>query len=84
MAGRGEKLRQYGFVVDNSANKLQIKKAVEETYGVTVESVNTLVSPGKSLTRGTKSGFIKGKKGNDKKAVVTLKEGDSIDFYSSI
>lgn len=62
MAGRGEKLRQYGFVVDNSANKLQIKKAVEETYGVTVESVNTLVSPGKSLTRGTKSGFIKGKK----------------------
>lgn len=81
---QGEKLRQYGFIVDRNANKIQIKKAVEQMYGVTVESVNTMVMRGKTVMRGTKSGVTKGIKGRNKKAVVTVKEGDVIDFYSSI
>ncbi len=81
---QGEKLRQYGFIVDKNANKIQIKKAVEQMYGVTVESVNTMIMRGKTVMRGTKSGVTKGIKGRKKKAVVTVKEGDVIDFYSSI
>ncbi len=81
---QGEKLRQYGFIVDKNANKIQIKKAVEQMYGVTVESVNTMIMRGKTVMRGTKSGVTKGIKGRNKKAVVTVKEGDVIDFYSSI
>jgi large subunit ribosomal protein L23 len=79
-----EKLNRYGFVVDKAANKIQIKKAVEETYNVTVESVNTLLTPGKNKTRFTKSGTIEGRINSTKKALVTLKEGDKIDFYSNI
>ncbi|MBL7927904.1 MAG: 50S ribosomal protein L23 [Bacteroidia bacterium] len=81
---QGEKLRQYGFIVDRNANKIQIKKAVEQMYGVTVESVNTMLMRGKTVMRGTKSGMTKGIKGRNKKAVVTVKDGDVIDFYSSI
>ena len=79
-----EKLGQYGFLVDMSANKLQIKQAVEAMYGVNVESVNTMNFAGKLKTRGTKTGFTKGVKGRSKKAIVKLKQGETIDFYSSI
>ena len=79
-----ESLNRYGFVVDRSANKIEIKKAVEETYGVTVDSVRTMVCIGKKRTRGTKSGFISGKTKTFKKAIVSLAEGDTIDFYSNI
>jgi len=81
---KGESLRQYGFVVDKRANKVQIKKAVEELYGVTVESVNTMRYAGKQKSRFTKTGLISGKKNTLKKAVVTLREGETIDFYSNI
>jgi large subunit ribosomal protein L23 len=81
---KGETLRQYGFVVDKRANKVQIKKAVEELYGVTVESVNTMRYAGKQKSRFTKAGVIAGKKNSFKKAVITLREGDTIDFYSNI
>ena len=81
---KGESLKQYGFVVDKRANKVQIKKAVEELYGVTVESVNTMRYAGKQKSRFTKTGLITGKKNTLKKAVVTLKEGETIDFYSNI
>jgi large subunit ribosomal protein L23 len=81
---KGESLRQYGFVVDKRANKVQIKKAVEELYGVTVESVNTMRYAGKLKSRFTKTGLITGKKNTLKKAVVTLREGETIDFYSNI
>jgi large subunit ribosomal protein L23 len=81
---KGESLRQYGFVVDKRANKVQIKKAVEELYGVTVESVNTMRYAGKLKSRFTKTGLISGKKNTLKKAVVTLREGETIDFYSNI
>lgn len=81
---KGETLRQYGFVVDKRANKVQIKKAVEALYGVTVESVNTMRYAGKYKSRYTKTGLITGRKNSTKKAVVTLREGETIDFYSNI
>ncbi len=84
MTIQGEKLNRFGFVVAIDANKIQIKKAVEELYNVTVESVNTMRYGGKSKSRHTKTGIQKGKTNSVKKAIVTLKEGDTIDFYSNI
>ena len=84
MTAMGEKLNRYGFIVQRKANKLQIKQAIEELYGVQVQSVNTMVTPGKAKTRYTKSGFISGQTSARKKAIVTLKEGETIDFYSNI
>ena len=84
MTAEAENLNRYGFVVNRSANKIEIKKAVEEIYGVTVDSVRTMVCIGKKRTRGTKSGFISGKTKTFKKAIVSLVEGDTIDFYSNI
>ena len=77
-----EKSGRYTFQVDRNANKLEIKKAVEEFYGVKVADVNTVVVPGKNKTRYTKAGFLKGVKPAYKKAIVTLAEGDSIDLFS--
>ncbi len=84
MTDLAEKLNRFAFVVDKNANKIQIKSAVEELYDVTVTSVNTMVYAGKVKTRYTKSGVQTGKAPSFKKAVVTLKEGDTIDFYSNI
>lgn len=78
-----ERSGRYTFVVDKKANKLEIKKAVEEFYGVKVDGVNTVVVPGKAKNRFTKSGFISGVKSSYKKAIVTLAEGDSIDLFSN-
>jgi large subunit ribosomal protein L23 len=80
----GEKLNRYGFIVDKRANKLEIKKAVETLYGVTVAAVNTMKYAGKVKSRSTKSGVIEGQKNMYKKAVITLAEGEKIDFYSNI
>lgn len=77
-----ERSGRYTFVVGKSANKLEIKKAVEEFYGVKVSDVNTIVVPAKNKTRYTKAGFLKGKKPSFKKAVITLAEGDSIDLFA--
>lgn len=74
----------YGFVVDNSANKIEIKKAVEKMYGVTVEAVRTSRMPGKSKIRHTKSRIIVGRTQSFKKAMVKVKDGDVIDFYSGV
>lgn len=79
-----EKLRRYAFKVDRRANKLEIKKAIEEFYGVSVLDVNTAVVPGKNKARYTKAGFIQGMKGAYKKALVTVAEGETIDLYSNI
>jgi large subunit ribosomal protein L23 len=84
MTSQGDKYNRYGFLVAKNANKLQIKKAVEDLYGVTVDSVNTLRYGGKLKSRNTKSGLLIGKTVSTKKAVVTLAEGNKIDFYSSI
>ncbi|MDR2476026.1 MAG: 50S ribosomal protein L23 [Bacteroidales bacterium] len=75
---------RYGLRVNPDANKLEIKKAVEETYNVTVIDVNTINYSGKTKSRYTKSGTIKGKMTAFKKAIVTLKKGDIIDYYSNI
>ncbi len=84
MTVQGEKLNRYGFLVDCKANKLQIRKAVEEMYNVVVTDVNTINYSGKLKNRYTKSGVISGRTNNIKKAIVTLKDGDNIDFYSNI
>ena len=79
-----EKLRRYAFKVAKKANKLEIKKAIESFYGVTVTAVNTVVSPAKDKSRFTKAGIISGRKPSYKKAYVTVAEGETIDLYSSI
>ena len=84
MTDKGEKLNQFGFIVDRHANKLQIKGEVERLYGVAVLSVNTMNYPGKNKSRNTKSGVITGKTKAFKKAIVTLAEGETIDFFSNI
>lgn len=84
MTADGEKFNRYGFVVEKTANKLQIKKAVEELYEVTVVDVNTMRYAGKVKTRYTRSGVLSGKTNSYKKAVVTVAEGEAIDFYSNI
>ncbi len=84
MTHQGETLNRYGFIVDKRANKIEIKKAVEELYGVTVENVNTMRYGGKKRSRYTRTGIIAGKTKAYKKAIVTLAEGETIDFYSNI
>jgi large subunit ribosomal protein L23 len=80
----GEVFNRFGFVVDKKANKVQIKKAVEATYGVSVVNVNTMnVRPDRS-TKYTKSGLISGKTNAYKKAIVQVQEGETIDFYNNI
>ncbi len=79
-----EKLRRYAFKVARKANKLEIKKAIESFYGVTVTGVNTSVTPAKSKSRYTKAGVISGRKQAYKKAFVTVAEGEAIDLYSNI
>jgi large subunit ribosomal protein L23 len=76
--------RTYAFKVDRKANKLEVKKAIQEFYGVTVTEVNTVVVPGKAKTKFTKAGFISGRKPAYKKAYVKVAEGETIDLYSNI
>lgn len=75
---------RYGFVVDIKANKVEIKNAVEKQYGVNVKSVNTMRVMGKRKTRYTQTGVLAGNKTNCKKAIVTLAEGEVIDFYGNV
>jgi large subunit ribosomal protein L23 len=78
-----ERNGRYTFVVGHQANKLEIKKAVEEFYGVKVAEVNTIVVPAKNKTRYTKAGLLSGRKSSYKKAVVTLAEGETIDLFTA-
>lgn len=77
-------LNQYSFMVERKCNKIEIRKAVEKTYSVNVSAVNTMVMPGKSKTRNTKSGVLKGRVSPYKKAIVTLADGEEIDFFGDI
>lgn len=79
-----ELFNRYAFVVEKSANKVEVKKAIEEAYGVTIESVKTMNYPVKRNTKYTKNGIVQAMKGAYKKAIVQLAEGESIDFYSNI
>ena len=84
MTNASDEFNRYGFIVDRNANKIQIKAAVEEAYGVTVDSVKTMNYIGKSKSRFTKAGVITGRTSHFKKAIVQIAEGDTIDFYSNI
>ena len=79
-----EKRNVYAFRVGRRSNKLEIKKAVEEFYGVSVVDVNTVVVPSKAKSRFTKAGVISGRKPAYKKAYVTVAEGENIDLYSTL
>jgi len=82
--GLSDRLNQYSFVVDRRANKIEIRKAVEEMYGVTVDSVNTMIMPAKTKNRTTRSGYVRGRVSAYKKAIITLTEGEEIDFFGDI
>ena len=84
MTEKGEKLNQYAFIVDRKSNKIEIKKALESLYDIDVLSVNTMNYPGRTKTRYTKTSVQKGRTSAYKKAIVTLAEGQVIDFYSNI
>lgn len=84
MTAISEKFNRFGFIVRPEANKLEIKSEIEALYNVTVVDVNTIRYAGKNKSRYTKSGLINGRTNAYKKAIVTLKEGDTIDFYSKI
>jgi large subunit ribosomal protein L23 len=74
----------FGFIVNLKANKIQIKEAVEKTYGVNVEEVRTMRYTGKRKTKYTKNGIVTGRKNAFKKAIVKLKEGEILDIYNEI
>ena len=80
----GEKFQQFGFIVKPEANKLEVKSAVEKMYGVSVTGVTSMNYIGKKSSRYTKRGLSKGKKNFFKKVFVTLKKGESIDFFANI
>lgn len=84
MTGITEKQNKFGFIVRPAANKLQIKSEVEALYNVNVVAVNTMKYVGKNKARYTKAGLLRGRTNAFKKAIVTLKEGETIDFYSNI
>ena len=84
MTSLTDKQTKFGFIVRPEANKLQIKKEVEALYDVTVVDVNTSRYAGNNKYLYTRSGLIKGRSNAFKKAIVTLKEGETIDFYSNI
>ena len=79
-----ERLNRYTFLVDHRANKVEIKKAVETAYGVTVEKVRTQNYGPERKTRFTKTGIQRGKTNATKRAIVQVAEGDAIDFYSNL
>ena len=79
-----EKHNQYSFIVAKKASKDEIRKEIELLYDVKVSGIRTMVYAGKSVTRYTNKNFIHGKKNGFKKAIVTLNEGNQIDFYSNI
>ena len=80
----GERQGKVGFIVDRRANKIEIAKAIEAEYGVTVDSVNTMIGQGQNKVRHTKTGSSKVRAKTFKKAIVTLAKGDTIDFYANI
>jgi len=75
---------KYGFIVEKKANKVEIKKEIEKIYGVTVQDVNTMIYQGRAKSRYTKARVVSGRTPSFKKAIVTVADGDVIDFYSGI
>lgn len=84
MTGITEQTNQYGFVVDINANKIEIAKAIKEKFEVDVVSVNTIKYKGKTKTQFTKKGRFEGKTPQYKKAIVSVKEGQTIDLFGEV
>jgi large subunit ribosomal protein L23 len=84
MTNQTDKFNRYGFYVDRRANKIEIKGVIEKMYSVTVTEVRTMNNVGKVKRRMTRAGAIAGRVGKYKKAIVSLKQGENIDFYSNI
>ncbi len=79
-----EKEGKYCFVVNKRANKIEIQKAVADMYNVDVKAVNTMIMPAKAKNRNTRKGVIQGHVSSYKKAVVTLADGETINFFGDI
>ena len=75
----GLEQNSYTFLVDKRANKTEIKEAVQAIWNVRVTSVNTLNKPGKVKRRG----YTKGKRSDEKRAIVTLADGDAIEIFET-
>ncbi len=84
MTAMGDKFNHFGFIVSRDASKEDIRKEIEDVYDVNVLSIRTMIFGGKRKRRYTRSGVISGKENSYKKAIVSLEEGESIDFYSNI
>ncbi len=84
MTSDSEKNNRYGFVVSKSANKIQIRQAIESKYDVKVSDVRTINVDGKARSRFTKTGVVNGRTSSYKKAIVQLADGNIIDFYANI
>jgi large subunit ribosomal protein L23 len=84
MTNQTDKFNRFGFYVDRRSNKIEIKSVIEKMYNVTVTDVRTMNNVGKVKRRMTRSGVLLGRVGKYKKAVVSLKQGETIDFYSNI
>ena len=76
-----ESERKYAFKVQNNVNKIMVKKAVQDRFDVTVENVNIICVKGKSKQMNTRRGITRGKRSDWKKAIITLREGDAINFF---
>lgn len=76
--------RQYAFEVDPKSNKIEIEKAVEKKFNVKVENVRTMIVGAKKRSQLTRSGRFEGRTRSWKKAIVTLKEGDKIDYFENV
>jgi large subunit ribosomal protein L23 len=79
----GSKKGRYTFIVEKKANKIEISKAVEDMFNVTVDFVNTSVMPKKSKVRNTRSGMVRGAVASYKKAYVQLVAGEKIDLFGA-
>ncbi|TDM00296.1 MAG: 50S ribosomal protein L23 [Flavobacteriaceae bacterium] len=75
---------RFTFLVNPSANKIEIKKAIEQTYGVTIKEVRTMISRPKVKTKFTKNGLQVGKTNKLKKAIVEVENGQVIDLYGNL
>ena len=85
MADLGERLNRYAFEVNSKSNKIEIKNAIENAYGVNVKAVNTMKQGGgKRKMKYTNKGVSFQRTKQIKKAIVTLEEGDTIDLYENI
>jgi len=76
-----EEAQKYGFQVASQANKIEIKRAIEGKFSVLVDKVHTVNVKGKMKRMNTRKGLTRGRRSDWKKAVVTLKEGYTIDLF---